>query len=433
MSIIKSASKRSFALAGLAKKIITKEVTSYVSGKERLVTRLKQAQDLVDGLSRLKGTAMKMGQLLALESREFLPQEVVAVLEQLQNQATFMNQAESIALLRSGLGDKFSTLKNISETPIAAASIGQVHSAFVGDKKVAVKIQYPGISETIDSDIKILKSLTFLISKVVGKSKVDYSDLFEEMTQSIKNETRYLEEARATIKYKDLAKVMRSIRVPTVYQELTTETILTLSFEAGTSLSQALKMSEFDYDKRLHFGKLFLEVYTRELCQWGFVQTDPNLGNFLVDLKTNELVLLDFGATKNFSETFRKNYSTLILSGLEMNRKQILKNSLEFGIIDPRETEEVQNCFLDLIITSMEPFRVPEFDFSTFDYSQKTRSLGKTLVEKVRFSPPPKDLLFLHRKLGGIFQILRRLEVKLDLRSYIEPHRQIVEGREISL
>jgi predicted unusual protein kinase regulating ubiquinone biosynthesis (AarF/ABC1/UbiB family) len=433
VGIAKTATRRSLALASLARKLAKEEIKNLFTSREKTLLRLKQAKHLVESLGQLKGSAMKMGQLLALEAREFLPQEVVAVLDQLQNQASFMDHKQVVEILREELKENFKHLENISEKPIAAASIGQVHTAQVSGKKVAVKVQYPGISETIDSDIKIVKNLAAFFSVVGGKSNVDFNDLFDEVRQVTLNETRYLEEASATKKFKGLIQGIPSLQVPEVFDDLTTDRVITMSFENGKTLSECIKSGELDSGTRLFYGKLFLELYTRELCQWGFVQTDPNLGNFLLDVKNLKLTLLDFGATRSFSEDFRRQYAQLILSGLSLNRKALLEQCVDFKIMDPREGPTAQDAFIDLIITSMNPFRSPHFDFSNSDYSNEMRKKGAKLVALIKFSPPPKQIIFLHRKLGGIFQILRRLEVTLDLRPYIEPHRQILEGKEFKL
>ncbi|MBC7385866.1 MAG: AarF/ABC1/UbiB kinase family protein [Cryobacterium sp.] len=428
MSIRKSVLGRTLSIASMTGGMLKQEAKRLIGNVQPHLVRLEQARILVEELGRLKGAAMKLGQILALEARDFLPPEVVAILEKLQNQSTFMDADEVRKILGRELGPLFGTdsakLKALSEKPIAAASIGQVHRAEFEGAPVAVKIQYPGIQDTIDSDLKIFRSLVERLTPLLVGHKTDYSGLFEEMREVFINETSYLFEAEMTEKVRGLVHDLPNVRVPRVYTEVSTDFVLVTSFESGMTLSEALRSGRLTPELRIHYADLFLRVYMMELCEWGLVQTDPNLGNFLLDLESRELVLLDFGAVRTYSPEFRNQYSRLIIAAVERRKADCLAMAAALGVLDSRESESTKDTFYHLIDESIEPFRAESFDFSKSHYAEKLRDKGAEFIKSVRFTPPPKDLVFLHRKLGGIFQILRRLEVSLDLRPYLQPHRR---------
>ena len=419
MSLAKSAFQRSLRLASLAGGIWKEEAFRRLGIKDLTPVRIQQARLLIEELGKLKGAAMKFGQILALESRDFFPEPVVAILETLQNQAKFLDQAEIEKILNLELQEHREKLLEVEYPPIAAASIGQVHCAHFNQEKVVVKIQYPGILETFDSDLKILDRILNLMSLFVGKSETNYSFLMDEIKLSFKKEADYLAEAQNTIRYRELAKNMLHIRVPQVFSEVSTGRVLTLSYEKGLSLSGALQKNLLSSELRQHYAELFLNLYLTEFCSWGFVQTDPNLGNFLLDLTARDLVLLDFGATREFSPEFRLQYSELVMASVREDRKRCLELAQMLCLLDPRESNDAKETLFELLKLSVSPFRKTYFDLNSDEYSKAMRSIGIKLIRELRFSPPPRDLIFLHRKLGGIFQILRRLEVTLDLRPFL--------------
>jgi len=428
MSLAKTALKRSFKFATLAGGIWKEEASRFLGFQEGGLARLKQAKLLVEELGKLKGVAMKLGQILALESRDYFPPEVVMILEKLQNQASFMDEFEVRQIIQKELAEKAALLQNLSPTPIAAASIGQVHRAIYGNDPVAVKIQYPGIQDTVDSDVKILKRIVALAAPLVGKANIDYSGLFNEVQSVFKKETSYLEEARLTARYQELSVHMPGIRVPKVFNEVSTDRVIVLGYENGETLSSCLQNKNLTREMRHKYADLFLKVFSTEFCEWGLVQTDPNLGNFLFDLENEELVLLDFGATREYTLDFRKNYSKLILASLAQDRKLALEIAITLELISANESTEAQDSLYKLLVRSLEPFKSVSFDFGVNDYVQEMRNLSVDLVKKLKSSPPPSELIFLHRKLGGIFQIIRRLNVSVDLRTYVDPYSELASG-----
>jgi aarF domain-containing kinase len=434
--LAQTAFARSMKLASLAGKLWTSEVSRVVKGIANpqegallLKTRMEQASMLVEQLGQLKGAAMKLGQMLALESRDLFPDEVVAILEKLQNNASFMERHQVEKILQTELGEKVSDFSHFSSVPIAAASVGQVHTAELFGKKVAIKIQYPGVQDSIDSDLKILNKLMGLIANLTGKSQMDFSALVAEMGSIFRQETDYILEAELLEKYRAQAKLIEGIKTPEVYRSHSSSKVLTLSYEAGVSITEALRADQLSLTDRDYYAHQFLNLYTKEFCEWGLVQTDPNLGNFLIDVKNRNLVLLDFGATKVYDFEFRKMYSKLIMAAFDKNKELSKEIVLEMGLLDPREEETGATSLLNLLFESMQPFREDVYDFNNDDYADKMRELSRSLIRDLKFTPPPRQIIFLHRKLGGIFQILRRLQVKRDLKPYLEAFKVLAEQK----
>ncbi len=417
----KSAGERTARMIMMLGSLATKEISRKIQNTFDLesdpLSRLKQAQVLVKELGHLKGAAMKLGQMLALEARDYLPDEVCQVLEQLQSNASYMDYKTVDQIIDRELGEKRKDFSYLSETPLAAASIGQVHRATLNGEDVVLKIQYPGINESIHSDIKVLGKVLKAVAGLM-KKQVELDAILDEFADIFSQESDYLQEAVFLERYRKCASGLPNIIVPRAFNNYSTAKVLCMTYETGLTLPNWMRSDPSDLDKRKYYGQLILDIYTREFCDWGLVQTDPNLGNFLIRPEQSEMVLLDFGATKAYDFTFRKQYSELVVSVLSRNEKELMRIAEEMSLIDPRESEEAKKIFRELMFESMHPITLPEYDFRDQTYVENMRKHSKALVVALKYSPPPKTLIFLHRKLGGIFQMLRILKVSLDLRGY---------------
>ena len=416
--------KRAGQFLKMMTSIAQTEVSSRIKNRDNTQIRLIQAAALVRELGNLKGAAMKVGQMLALEARDYLPDEVIAVLEQLQNKVTFMPYATVEDILKKDLGQRAALLTDMSREPIAAASIGQVHRAKYQGQDVAVKIQYPGIRDSIRSDIKILGT-TMKGLKVIFRRDVDLDGLLDEFGEVFLQETDYIQEAVAAEEYRRAAEPVKNIIVPQIFSEVSDRHVLTMSFEAGTPLSQWIRENRSATEVKQKLGATILDLYTREFCDWGLVQTDPNPGNFLIRPHTHELILLDFGATKRFSPDFRRRYSQLVLAIFNQDKKAVREISIAMELISPRENEKAFEVFETLVFESMRPLTLPRFNFNDHEYVTNIRNYSRQLVVELKHSPPPRDLIFLHRKLGGIFQMLRQLEIELELGGFLTRFKEL--------
>ncbi len=382
----------------------------------RFTNLLQQAEILVSHVGRLKGAAMKAVQTLSVEGYDFLPPEVIEVLERLQSQAPPLPSYILKEEIRSQLGDeKFALLTDISVEPIAAASIGQVYEATYKGQPVIIKVQYPGVAESVDADIDTLKRLIKGLL-IVTQKKIQTDDLMEEARRILKLETDYRNEEKSLLLYKSLL-TDTDYRVPSVYGEFTTAKVIVLSKEEGLEFSSWLKTSPPMGEKN-KVAEQLLGLYIKEFFENRLVQTDPNPANFLID--KGQLVLLDFGATVPFEVSFVQAYQKLLKSVFLGNREEILANVFAMDMLDSRESIETQNAFVEFLSYSLVPFdpKLQPFDFSDDEYSFEVRQEAMRFSRMLKYSAPPKTLIFLHRKLGGIFMLLKKLGVRADLVPY---------------
>ena len=398
------------------KKTINRSVDALAS--DSLKTKIRQAQIITENLSQLKGAMMKAGQLLSIDATDYLPPEAIEILGRLQADAEPVDFEVIRQVLEKELGDKLTRLEDLSPDPVASASIGQVHRARFEGTPVAVKVQYPGIADSIESDVKMLHRLSQSWLSLTGK-KIDLAGLFEEMKTLLLQEADYLTEAKHLEEYRRLLSAEHRFVVPTAFRDVSSQRVLTMSWEEGPTMRNWLS-SNPSYADREWLGRTILDLYCLEFFEWGFVQTDPNPSNFLVRGPERQIVLLDLGAAMRYDEAFRANYVQLLAVMGTGDRNAIIQAGIDFDLIDARESDKSLNLFADLMEAALVPFTpgLQPFVFQDADYAKEARQIGQTFAQSLKYSSPPRTLLFLHRKLGGIFNILRRLDLKLDLLPY---------------
>ncbi len=434
--LARDAWSRSKAMLGLAAGLSGQELRhrlrtglSNSSDKLRsseLAARIEQARLMVESLGRLKGALMKAGQLLSLDASDLLPPEAMAILAKLQGGAEPVDFDVLRGVLLEELGSDWAKgFDDFDERPAASASIGQVHRATVGGVPVAVKVQYPGVRESIDSDLDVLRKFASGWLTVTRKD-IELDGVFEELRSLLHLEADYGHERACQNRFASLIAEDARYIVPRALAELSATRVLTMSWEEGTPLGQWLLDAPAPAD-RLWLAQALLDLYCSEFFRWGLVQTDPNFANFLIRPEARQVVLLDFGATLEFEPEFRQGYVRLLRAVATGNARRVADEGIAFGLIDQRESRATLDLFAEFLKTAVEPFdaALQPFAFRDADYAARSRDVGSRFTKSLAYSPPPRRILFLHRKLGGIFQLLRRLDLQLDLRPYWA---QMVEG-----
>lgn len=422
-SIFSSRIKRTLELTKMATKIGFKELTS-----GDIQSRIEQAKILTKSLGNLRGAAMKAGQLLSLDLDDYFPPEAIQILSQLQHQVWESPELDLAQTLKAELTKaQLLELHEIQYKPFSAASMGQVYRAKVSNNPVVIKAQYPHLEQSIESDIETLRKIISALCLVTGRNmNLDY--IFAEIEEVLIQEVNYLNEAQALSNFNKLFEAhdwkYAKIKAPTPLTHLSTKKILCLTYESGLTLKEWIDSAP-SKEKREIIAKSLLELYIMEFFVWGFVQTDPNPGNFLIRENPNlEIVALDFGASKEYSSEFRKNYVELLKSIQSSSPETIVQKAIAFELLDARETQEAKLVFVELMKLGMSPFFQNQigskFSFKDDEFLKSNSRLSRQLVQSLKFSPPPHKLIFLHRKLGGIFAALRKLEVELDLHEYWE-------------
>lgn len=416
---------RAFELAKLAARVGLKEIKS-----NDFNSRVEQAVLIANSLSSLKGAAMKAGQLLSLDLDNYFPPEAIEILRQLQNAAVAQPFSEIERIIQTEMkDDQKKQIESISSTPIGVASIGQVHKARRLGCDIVLKVQFADVASSIGSDLKILKTLAASICQITGR-KMNLEPLFHEFKSILEQELDYEAEARFQNIFREKVKELNrysicEYRVPEVLNEISTKRVLAMTFESGLPLRHWLSSKPNQEDKN-KIANAVLDLYFHEFFEWGLVQTDPNWGNFLVDQSGSKLklCLLDFGATRQYSREFVKNYILLLDFAAENQSRSLRDLSVELGIIDSRESESAFRAFEEMLKTAIKPFFINQnrkpsyFDFSDPRHTLESQAAVKVLASELVYSPPPYSIIFLHRKLAGVYSILKNLDVKMDISPY---------------
>lgn len=429
-SVPQSILGRSLRLMKTGATILAREVSGRVADKlgnddekaekRRLDMRMKQAEELVRTLGKLKGAAMKAGQILSLEASDMLPREVVDILRQLHDEAPPLPFEAVEAILKDELGpERFARFEDLSRTPIAAASIGQVHAARLDGQDVVLKIQFPGVAKSIDSDLKAVQHLAEALVKLNGK-EISLDEMFEELARGLKCEVDYEREAANLRAYRHAFAGDHRYEVPDVITELSTARVLTMTRVQGARLKDWLSANPAKEDRAI-FASLVLDLIIKEFVTVGLVQTDPNYGNFLYRAAERRLVLLDFGAMQEYTLEFRQQYQELLRRALACDRDGMIAQAINMRLFDPREGATVRRHFADMaeLIAGMYRPENQPFDFGDLAYVDAIREKVYDFVMAVEHSSPPKQIIFLNRKLGGMFHLLKEVGSAVDLTPFV--------------
>ncbi|MGR5423766.1 ABC1 kinase family protein [Vibrio harveyi] len=391
--------------------------------KDLLLTPQNIAR-LTDQLAHLRGAAMKLGQMLSMDAGDVLEPELADILSRLRSNADPMPAKQLNGVMESSLGTNWKAeFLSFNFKPIASASIGQVHQAYSdGGDNLAVKVQYPGIRKSIDSDVDNVGTLL----KVVGliPESVDYKGLLEEAKKQLHDEADYAREAQFAIRYHDALKDHPHFVVPKIHTESCSESVLAMEFIDGSPIEQ---IEHYDQNTRDFVMHSLLELLFRELFEFKMVQTDPNFANYLYIENTRQIGLLDFGATREYSERFSTGYRQAFASVVN-DYEQGLNDALEqIGFFSTTIMPTQRQAILDLVKMACEPMLVDEpYDFRASGLAQKLREAGTILsMEQDYWHTPPADALFLHRKIGGMYLLAARIGAKVNIRQLVSPYLQI--------
>jgi predicted unusual protein kinase regulating ubiquinone biosynthesis (AarF/ABC1/UbiB family) len=299
-------------------------------------------------------------------------------------------------------------------SPMAAASIGQVHKAVLKDgQRLAVKIQYPGIDRSIDSDVDNVGTLLNLFDLL--PREFDVGPLLSEAKKQLHLEADYLHEAQAIYHFQKHLEGDQRIVIPAVVEELTTIEVLAMELLDGEPIESLSKMPQSVCNQT---AGVLLEIALKEVFDWGIVQTDPNFSNYLFHPRSKQIHLLDFGATRTYDIERQKALLRLLNACIDGDDGDITHAAEAVGYLGDGDPADYHNFVIQLLRTATEPARhKTNYDFANSDLPQRIAEIVLTMRLKSRYNRlPPLDILFLHRKLGGLYLLLSRLNAKLDVR-----------------
>ncbi|MFA5939367.1 MAG: AarF/ABC1/UbiB kinase family protein [Sinimarinibacterium sp.] len=396
----------------------------------------RQAQILADELGKLKGSVMKAGQMLSLYGQYFLPEEAVTVLSSLQDDTPAVEWRVVRPVLERALGRSRMRELDIDERPMAAASLGQVHRARRRSDglEVCVKIQYPGVADAIESDIRTLSRL--LMMTRLSPRGLDLTPVLNEVREMLHREVDYETERHFTETFAHRLEGDSRFVVPRVLGEYCSDQVLTTSYEHGLHVRhedvQALPQA-----RRNVLGQGFLELFLSEFFRWGMVQSDPHFGNYRVRIGSGEpdrMVLLDFGATRIFGHGFIDHYAEIVHGALLRDRDMIYRGAQAIGLMKHNFPKPVLDGFAALCELIVEPFnqaddpRTPEalrgpggaYRWGDSDLPMRAGRVAATNALSLHFRVPPREIVFLHRRLAGVFIMLATLRCECATRELLE-------------
>lgn len=379
------------------------------------------AKRVAKQLSTMRGAAMKVGQLLSMETSEYLPKELSDILAQLRDKAFTMPRAQLEAQLKAAYGDAWhQRFAEFDFEPLAAASIGQVHRATTLDgEEIVLKIQYPGVAESIDSDVDNIAAL-LRVTNLLPKH-MDIAPLLKDAKAQLHEEADYRLEADHLQSFYALFGEHDDYLVPKLYPDLSTENVLAMEYVESAPIEALTDLDPADLD--IMVSKLFALTFD-EAFELRMMQTDANFANYRYQYSSRKIVLLDFGATRHFSKQFASNYKRLLRAVLADDAAQIVAAADRLGYQASSASEEYQRFLVEVFRVALEPLAHDGlYDFASARLSDRLSEMTEAVYGFKEFwQAPPTDILYLHRKLGGIFMLATRLGARVNVNGLLTPH-----------
>ncbi len=397
-----------------------------------------QAQSLSTELGELKGSLMKVGQMLSMYGEHFFPPEANEFLKSLQSDSPALSWTAIEKVLKRHLTEEQLGRLEIEQESLASASLGQVHRARIKatGEEIVLKIQYPDVDKAIDSDLKAIRSFLSLFKLLPQDLNTD--PLFEEVRDMLVQETNYELEARNLLEYTKLLGNDPRFVIPKFYPEFSNQRVLAMSYERGLRSDDPV-IQNLRQEKRNQIGLNFLDLYFKEIFVWNVVQTDPHIGNYRIRINPfgdDQIVLLDFGATRFYQDDFLKIYQKMVKGTLRADREMFLSAAKELSFIHEQDDPKLIQLFEEFCFETVEPFiehSDPRNRHGLIDqeglYDWKNTDLPKRLSKRVfeviklnTWRTPPKEILFLDRKTGGVFIFLSVLRAKIRGRDILSKY-----------
>ena len=382
--------------------------------KERL--NENNASDIYDGLKQLKGSALKVAQMLSME-KSIMPQAYVEKFSLAQFSVPPLSPPLVIKTFKKYFGKLPNELYDtFNATSVNAASIGQVHLATKYGKKLAVKIQYPGVAESIASDLAMVKPIAMSMFNIKGKGSDKY---FKEVENKLGEETDYILEVKQSKEIVKACSHIPNLKFPSYYEELSNERIITMDYMAGEHLSEFVAHNT-SQEKANKLGQALWDFYMFQIHNLKKVHADPHPGNFLISEEA-ELIALDFGCMKTIPEEFHKPYFELAEEENISNKAYFENKLYELEILrgDDSKDEIVffTEMFHEMLSLFTEPLHAEIFDFSDDAFFGKIAALGEkysknTELRKMNGNRGSKHFIYMNRTFFGLYNLMFDLKAK---------------------
>lgn len=380
------------------------------------------AEDIYDGLKSLKGSALKVAQMLSMD-KSFLPQAYVEKFSLSQFSVPPLSAPLVLKTFKANFGKTpFEIFDEFNSTSLNAASIGQVHVAFKDGKKLAVKIQYPGVANSISSDLAMVKPIAIRMFNLQGKDSDKY---FKEVEDKLIEETNYLLELKQSQEVVAACKKIENLVFPEYYPKFSSEKIITMDWMTGIHLSEFTKKNT-DQKVADKVGQALWDFYMYQIHILRKVHADPHPGNFLVN-DENELVALDFGCMKQIPTDFYTPYFELIDKKVINDPKIFNAKLFDLEILRADDSKEevtyFTELFHDLLSLFTKPFQAKTFNFSDETFFESIAQLGErfskdTNLRKMNGNRGSKHFIYMNRTFFGLYNLMFDLKAKIVVNEY---------------
>jgi predicted unusual protein kinase regulating ubiquinone biosynthesis (AarF/ABC1/UbiB family) len=412
--------KTGFQIGGNYIKHYSKKLFNPEMGRDEL--NEDNATDIYKSLSELKGSALKIAQMLSMD-KNILPKSYVDKFTQSQYNAPPLSGPLIVRTFTKNFGktpeaiyDKF---KLVSTN---AASIGQVHEAELNGKKLAIKIQYPGVGDSISSDLKLVKPFAF---RLLGMSEKELNIYIKEVEERLLEETDYELEVRRSIEITNACKVLDNVVFPTYYPELSSKRIITMDWINGLHLKEFLQTNPTQ-ELRNKIGQALWDFYNFQQHELRAVHADPHPGNFMIT-PDEKLGVIDFGCIKEMPNDFYEPFFSLISSDVVNNKDKTIEAFRKLEMIHktdtPAQIEFYYKAYLEMIRLFAKPYTSSTFDFSEPEFFAQLYAYGEKIAKMPEFKQARgvKHFIYVNRTNFGLYTILQELKAVVKTDTY-KPH-----------
>ena len=377
------------------------------------------ARDIYNSLSQLKGSALKVAQMLSMD-KNMLPKAYVNRFSQSQYNAPPLSGPLIIKTFTRSFGkppEKIFDTFNLNSTQ--AASIGQVHEATLGGKKLAVKVQYPGVGDSISSDLKMVKPIAF---KLLGMNEKELEIYIGEVEERLLEETDYELEVRSSIKFSKACRQLKNVVFPTYYPELSSSKIITMDWMGGLHLKEFLATNPSQKLKN-KIGQALWDFYNFQQHELRAVHADPHPGNFLIT-PDEKLAVIDFGCIKELPEDFYTPFFGLIFPELMTNKDATIQAFRQLQMIQEgdskKQVEFYYKAYKEMISLFASPYLRPTFDFSKPEFFEKLYAWGEKIAKMPEFKQPRgvKHFIYVNRTNFGLYTLLNELNATIKTNTF---------------
>ncbi|MEM8662282.1 MAG: AarF/ABC1/UbiB kinase family protein [Pseudomonadota bacterium] len=377
------------------------------------------ARRVADQLATMRGAAMKVGQILSMDTGDFLPKELADILARLRSDARYMPVKQLRKVMEEAYGPDWEELfYTFDMKPLAAASIGQVHRTVSPDgEDIVLKVQYPGVASSIDVDVDQIAKLLSISGLLPATLNLD--PLLEDAKRQLHDEADYFKEAQFLQAFGDLLRDDERFLVPEVLPDLTRKNVLAMTYVGGEPIESILSLSQEERDQVM---TALVELMFMELFELRMVQTDPNFANYQYLSDSGQIVLLDFGATRKFKVGFVNNYRRLLKAAIANDEKRLVAAANRIGYAMGDDDTEYRERILELFLLGLEPVRSEGvYDFARSDMAKNMSQLAEEITRFSDFwQAPHSEVVYFHRKLGGMFMLASRLKARVDVHGLVQ-------------